>query len=427
MKAADLFSTAWSNLRRRKGRTALTAAGVVVGVATLVLIVSLGLGLQREVVRPLQSEESLRTLVVQRADEGKKSRGPVGMPFGMGTQLVPVTDKDVEAIAALPGVATAKPELGLLLIVEFEEFEGRFNHEVAGVSPAEEARYAEALVHGRMWKPGEKGVLVPRSFLENRLKAGPETVLGKPVVFRSLVRSGAAAEAPKDGDGFVVTGIFDADRLGFRGARLSMPLDQALDLRRRKGMHPLLGIPTGAYLGAEVRVAEVEQVGTVADRLRRDGYEVVTTSELLGQINIAFLFLELFLGCISGIGLVVSLFGIANTMAMAVLERTREIGILKSLGARDRDVGRLFLVEAASIGLLGGLAGLALGAFAGMVVDVVAHAAAEDLPARVRLVHVPSWLAAGAVLFAVLVSVVAGALPARRASRLDPVTALRYE
>ncbi|HYE99506.1 MAG TPA: ABC transporter permease, partial [Planctomycetota bacterium] len=111
MNAADLFSTAWSNLRRRKGRTVLTAAGVVVGVATLVLIVSLGVGLQREVVRPLQSEESLRTLMVQRADEGRKSRGPVGMPFGMGAQLVPVTDKDLEAIAAVPGVASASPEL----------------------------------------------------------------------------------------------------------------------------------------------------------------------------------------------------------------------------------------------------------------------------------------------------------------------------
>lgn len=386
MNAADLFSTAASNLMRRKGRTTLTAAGVVVGVATLVLIVSLGLGLQREVVRPLKSDESLRTLIVQRADEGKKSRGPVGMPFGMGAQLVPMTDKDVEAIAAMPDVASATPELGLILLVEFEEFEGTFSHELSAVAPDEESRYAAALAHGRMWTPGEKGVLLPRSFLENRLKAAPGTVLEKKVVFRSLVRS---KEAPKDEEAFVVTGIFDADPLGFRAARVSVPMDAALELRRKKGMQALLGVPAGAYLGAEVRVKEAGLAGTVAARLRADGYEVVTASELLGQVNLAFLFLELFLGCISGIGLVVSLFGIANTMAMAVLERTREIGILKSLGARDRDVGRLFLVEAAAIGLLGGLVGLGLGWLTGFVVDAVAHAAVDDLPARVRLVHVP--------------------------------------
>ncbi|HYE98654.1 MAG TPA: ABC transporter permease, partial [Planctomycetota bacterium] len=316
---------------------------------------------------------------------------------------------------------------GLILLVEFDAFTGTSTYEVSGAAPEAEARYARALVHGRMWKPGEKGVLVPRAFLENRLNGSPQDILEKPVVFRSLVRSGAAKEAPKEDETFVVTGVFDADQLGFRGARLVLPMEAALDLRKRKGMHPLLGIPSGAYLGAEVRVAEAGVAGTVAARLRSEGYEVVTASELLGHVNIAFLFLELFLGCISGIGLFVSLFGIANTMAMAVLERTREIGILKSLGARDRDVGRLFLVEAAAIGLLGGLAGLTLGALAGWALDGIAHAAVDDLPARVRLVHVPLWLAAGAVSFAVFVSVVAGWWPARRAARLDPVAALRYE
>src|SRR4029077_6057044 len=123
---------------------------------------------------------------------------------------------------------------------------------------------------------------------------------------------------------------------------------------------------------------------------------------------------------------VVSLFGIANTMAMAVLERTREIGIMKALGARNGDIGRLFLAEAAAIGVLGGLTGLGVGGLIGKLLNLIAHAAFE-LPAHVSLFHVSLWLAVGSVVFSVFVSVVAGWLPARRAARMEPVAAVRFE
>jgi ABC-type lipoprotein release transport system permease subunit len=289
------------------------------------------------------------------------------------------------------------------------------------VRPEDEPIYAKRLKKGRMWAPGEKACLVPSNLLENKMKAAPDDVLDRQASFRGLMKK----EGEED-DVLTCVGVYDSDSFGLRGGYILVPLELGLDLRERKGT--MLGLPTkrGSYSGAEVRVADPRKVQEVAARLKSSGYGVLSAMELIQQVNVIFLVIEAFLACIGGVGLVVSLFGIANTMAMAVLERTREIGVLKALGARDRDVGRLFLAEAGAIGALGGATGLALAWLAGKLLNVLGRAA-FDVPDRVQLFHVTWWLAAGSVAFAVLVAVVAGTLPARRAARLEPVAALRFE
>src|SRR5687767_7562273 len=121
MNAADLVSTAWANLLRRKGRTILTSAGVVVGVSTLVLMVSLGIGLQRQFLSLFEGEESLRTLTVNRAPADAKKRGGPASPFAMFGGI-PLTEKDLEEIRAIPGVESVAPDLILFLQVAFEAF-----------------------------------------------------------------------------------------------------------------------------------------------------------------------------------------------------------------------------------------------------------------------------------------------------------------
>jgi len=224
----------------------------------------------------------------------------------------------------------------------------------------------------------------------------------------------------------VVAGVLDTEAFGFKGRQIYLPMEQALSLRERKAAHPLIPSRRGSYLSAEVRLGDPRDAEAVARRLRNAGFATLSAAELLKQINLIFLVLEGFMACIGAIGLVVSLFGIANTMAMAVLERTREIGIMKALGARNGDIGRLFLAEAAAIGLLGGGIGLAGGTLIGKLLNLAAHPI-FDLPPNVSLFHVSTWLAAGSVIFSVFVSVVAGWLPARRAARMEPVVAVRYE
>jgi len=423
MTAADTLAMAWANLARRKGRTALTAAGVVIGVAALVLMVSLGLGIQRQVVQLFETDESLRTLTVRRVkgDPGKKA-APFG--FGFDSQMIPITDKDLAEIRAIPGISSVRPELNLFLRVALEGREGSVVYPVEGIVAEEEERYRKHVVAGAMWtRREEKVCLLPTAFLEMRVNMKAEDVLGKKVTFSGFLQEEAE---PAAADVYTVAGVLDTEAFGFKGRQIYLPMDQALSLRERKAAHPLLPSKRGSYLSAEARLTDPRESESVAKRLRSAGFATLSAVELLRNINLIFLLLEGFMACIGAIGLVVSLFGIANTMAMAVLERTREIGIMKALGARNRDVGRLFLAEAASIGLLGGGLGLAVGKLLGMMANAIAHPA-FDLPANVSLFHVSTWLATGSVVFSMIVSVVAGWLPARRAARLEPVATVRYE
>jgi len=338
--------------------------------------------------------------------------------------MIPITDKDLAEIRAIPGISSVRPELNLFLRVALEGREGSVVYPVEGIVAEEEERYRKHVVAGAMWtRREEKVCLLPTAFLEMRVNMKAEDVLGKKVTFSGFLQEEAE---PAAADVYTVAGVLDTEAFGFKGRQIYLPMDQALSLRERKAAHPLLPSKRGSYLSAEARLTDPRESESVAKRLRSAGFATLSAVELLRNINLIFLLLEGFMACIGAIGLVVSLFGIANTMAMAVLKRTREIGIMKALGARNRDVGRLFLAEAASIGLLGGGLGLAVGKLLGMMANAIAHPA-FDLPANVSLFHVSTWLATGSVVFSMIVSVVAGWLPARRAARLEPVAAVRYE
>jgi ABC-type lipoprotein release transport system permease subunit len=429
MNAADLVAMSGSNLLRQKGRAVLTAAGVVIGVSALVLMVSLGLGLQREFLQLFQTDYEMGTLTVMRAKSDvprKKGRGFT--PFSFGGQPIPVTDRDLEEMAKVPGVARALPDLQMYLRVSIDlpgEVQGVDFHPVTGVVPEEEPGFAAALVKGAMWTSRtEKVCLIPTAFLDFRVGLKPEEVVGKKVTFASIMQEDES-EPPSE-DAYTIVGVFKTEKFGFRGRQIVLPMDQALDLRARKGGNPFLPSKKGTYIAAEVRLADPRRADEVAGRLRGLGYQVTSANDRIRMVNVFILVLEAFLASMGAIGLVVSLFGIANTMAMAVLERTREIGIMKALGARNRDIGRLFLAEAATIGAVSGVAGLAGAFLAGKLLNAIARGA-FDLPPEVTLFHVPWWLAAGSVLFSMFVSVFAGTLPARRAARMDPVKSLRYE
>jgi putative ABC transport system permease protein len=178
-----------------------------------------------------------------------------------------------------------------------------------------------------------------------------------------------------------------------------------------------------------VRMKSPAYAEKVEEAVKKMNYAAYSYLDATRSMRKFFAVLDIFLGIFGSLALAVASLAIVNTLVMAVLERRREIGIMKALGASDGDVRTLFFAEAAAMGLAGGALGLLLGWAIGKVINFGGNiylSRVMKMPPE-NLWSVPLWLAIFAIVFSVGVSVLAGIYPAGRAARLDPVEALRYE
>src|SRR4029077_14358024 len=232
-----------------------------------------------------------------------------------------------------------------------------------------------------------------------------------------------------------IAGILDLDPESLRGpmrARVFLPLGlaenlhvmQLVDLReitRAASKQPV-------YSSISVRVKDPSRIQGVEDAIKKMGFTTFSILDASRSLQQVFRVLYAFLGIFGSLALIVASIGIVNTLVMAILERRREIGIMKAIGASDGDVKKLFFAEAGAMGVLGGIGGVALGWAIGHAINLGTNVylKRQALPPE-NFWSVPWWLVAAAVAFAFIVSLLSGVYPAARAARLDPVQALRYE
>jgi len=233
-----------------------------------------------------------------------------------------------------------------------------------------------------------------------------------------------------------VVGVIESDPSagigGFGGARVYLPLKTAeqLHVAQPDDLQAFLSGNSAkpSYMTFTVRVRSPKDVLQVEEAIKQMGFATFSLLDATKSLRVVFIVFDLFLGLFGSLALTVASLGIINTLVMAILERRREIGILKALGATDRDVRSLFFAEAGAMGLFGGLVGLALGWLIGQALNwgTTIYLQRQNLPG-VRITYVPWWLALFAIGVAIVVSLVAGLYPAARAAHLNPVDALRYE
>src|SRR5262245_48889238 len=182
------------------------------------------------------------------------------------------------------------------------------------------------------------------------------------------------------------------------------------------------------YPSAVVRVAKASSTQDVEEQIKKLGFQAFSLNDALQGAKRAFIILDIVLSLIGSIALAVSSLGIMNTMVMSILERTREIGIMKAIGGSDGDIRRIFLIEASAIGFFGGVSGVALGWLVGRIVNFGANVYIQQQGGTPgNLFSLPFWLIGGAIGFSIAVSLVAGSYPAARAARLNPIEALRHD
>ncbi len=198
-----------------------------------------------------------------------------------------------------------------------------------------------------------------------------------------------------------------------------------------KEVYPSVRVPVEAkraYNALVVKVKHAQNTQDVDNQIKKKGFSAFSLNDALRGAKRAFIILDIVLSLIGSIALAVSSLGIMNTMVMSILERTREIGIMKAIGGSDGDIRRIFLIEASAIGFFGGVAGVALGWIVGRLINFGANIYIQNQGGTPgNLFSLPFWLIDGAIGFSIGISLIAGSYPAARAARLDPIQALRHD
>lgn len=469
MKIPDLTGLAVRNLRESLLRNSLTTVGISVGVASLVAMLSLGIGLQQMASRRLVRSGLFDTVMVTSRRDlrgmGREEERSGPTP-GESRVLDEAARVDIER---LPNVGEAYPDIRFVTELRFED-KPHLTMISALPSSAKSNDAFEGMQGSFFSSDSAPEVILQKSFAEELLGKTPalgapepavsdlaKPLLGKEMTMRYAQRANSAnqtaganlptSNTPEDvvpGASYSVVsreqklkivGVSDLDPESMRGptrAKVFLPLKlaeslhvmQPTDLReisRAASDQPV-------YSSISVRVKNPSQVQAVEDAIKRMGFTTFSILDASRGLRQFFAVLYAFLGIFGSLALIVASIGIVNTLVMAILERRREIGIMKAIGASDGDVQKLFFAEAGAMGILGGIIGVVLGWAIGQVINFGTniYLKRQSLPPE-HFWAVPWELIVGAIVFAFGVSLVSGWYPAARAAKLDPVQALRYE
>lgn len=471
MSWMDLLRMSSGNLKRRKLRTFLTVLGVLIGTTSIVVMISLGLGMQQSIYAELEQMGGLNTITVTGEQAGEQM---VYFDGGQNSEESKkrLNDAAVKTLAELEHVSTAVPMYQMSITILKGQYEG----------------WAQLIAMPREGLEQKKMKLVPGGTLPTVNSSNLEVVFGNGVITQMMDRNsqkgyyetgelppidlakdsvflildqsgyyesqeqqnnmGSTPETGEDGTtapkkpvqkhairaSGLVEGSPDTYTPQYYDAYCDLDTLKQI-LKKEFAGRTIPGQPETkagkpykdfTYSSVQLKVDDVKQVDAVAATIRQMGYNASTNAELMESMKSQMAIIQAVLGGIGAVSLLVAAIGIANTMMMSIYERTKEIGVIKVLGCSLKNIKQMFLMEAAFIGLFGGVIGCVLSYLMSAVINVITgHGAAMGIQGDIS--YIPPWLALAAMGFAVIVGMTAGYFPALRAMKLSPLAAIRND
>lgn len=394
----DLFYLASRSFRNRASRTLLTSLGVSVGFGAILVLISLGYGLENILIRQLVSSDALLSLSV------------------VPSESIKLDSEKIDEISRFEGVIEISPLAAFSSELAFSDITS--NTFIYAVFPSYFRLSTIKPKAGDILKDSDPySVVVSSALMESLVIKNYEDILNKEVRLTLFVQKEEGEEAgtielmPLE-KSFKIVGVIDDPTTSYLYLNLSFIKD----------------IKNISYKEAKVKVSKSDYIAPVQEKIINAGFLSSSLSATVKQANKIFKGVQAVLAVFGAVALVVSAIGMINTMTITLLERINEIGIMKAIGATNRDIKKLFLTEALLIAGAGGLGGVIIGMLTQSLLNLGFNILAKSLGGKaIDLFYQPPWFIATLIVFPILIGFFTGFWPAKKASRIDPLRALRYK
>jgi len=429
MTKRDILKIAWKNLMRRKGRTLLTVLGMVIGVTAIIVMVSLGLGVTQSQMEMIQQWGSLNEVEVSPGWSNNEDGGPIK-----------ITDDLIAQIELMEGVDSVIPmaQTGCQFKLGKEK-EGYLN--IIGLAPEDMEKLGYTVGAGRLLEDGDRisvvlGYQVSDNFYDpndpnywNNYEYDPDKIYEETLAMLGKRLEGELNNwetGKKKKVKVEVVGVLSNEGNSGTSWYAYAPMSFVEDcMKFTMSAEAKKEQKKNGKTYEQLRVVTDDMVYSkaVAEELNNQGYYAYTIATQLEGLEDQSKSMQAMLGGIGGITLLVAAISIINTMIMSIYERTKEIGIMKVIGASFGDIRLLFLAEAGLIGLIGGVVGILVSLGLSKLVNTLGVAYMGG--GMTTLSVIPPWLVLFAIVFSVIIGLVAGLYPANKAVKLSPIEAIR--
>lgn len=389
----DVIRISSRSFRNNRLRTFLTILGISVGIGTIFFLVALGYGLQKLIIEKIASENALLALDITEKNEAIK-----------------LDKAGLESIKEISEIEKAFPVVSQQVGVSKETLSSdvKLNLVDSGYFDLEGIK----LEKGDVFSDDENGVIISMPILK-LLGIEKENALNQKITV--FIKKDVALNSPENliEKEYVVKGILKDSA----EATVFIPLQSVADQINIKQFSKI-----------KIKTVSNDKVSIARAKIIEKGFYVSSVSELVEQAKQVFNIVNAMLVLFGAVALIVSAIGMFNTMTIALLERTQEIGTMKALGAAKIDIWRMFLAESMIIGFMGGVGGLIIGFFMSYLLNFALNMLAKNFGGlTVELFYFPMWFTVFIVIFSTVVGLVTGFYPAKRAAKLNALEALRYK